>query len=140
VRATPTLRWLPAPQLRAPENGAEFRGWNAEVILRWTPVEGLEPGEYYVVSVPYDDAGGVDEFWRRSTQAQMPSHYSLDEFGPADHHYSWSVQVRRCTENCERVLDDDARKEGMAVGEPSAERLFYWYPDPPPPRDPTPEF
>jgi hypothetical protein len=121
-----------------------FVGWNAEVILRWAPVEGLEPGEYYVVSVPYDDVGGVTDFWRRSTQVQLPAHFSLKDVGFSDRHYTWSVQVRRCTENCERVFDDDARKGGEAVGEASAEGHFYWQPDiqgkePTPTFTPTPD-
>jgi hypothetical protein len=111
------------------------------VILRWTPVAGIEAGEYYVVSLPYDDAGGVAEFWRRETQVQLPSHFSSSEVGFPDRDYRWSVQVRRCAENCERLLDDDARKQGVAVGSPSAEGLFYWQPDivkPPTTPSPTP--
>jgi hypothetical protein len=142
VRAPlPTLapRWLAAPQLLTPAEGTVFVGWNAEVILRWTPVAGIEAGEYYVVSLPYDDAGGVAEFWRRETQIQLPPHFSAAEVGFPDRDYRWSVQVRRCAENCERLLDDDARKQGVAVSSPSAEGLFYWQPDiVKPPKTPSP--
>jgi len=99
------------------------------VILRWSAVRGIEAGEYYVVSVPYDDAGGVAEFWRGETTVRLPSHLSSSQVGFPDRHYRWSVQVRRCTQNCLRVLDDDARKPGVAVGGPSAEGLFYWQAD-----------
>jgi hypothetical protein len=114
------------------------------VILRWSPVEGLEAGEYYVVSVPYDDAGSVAEFWRWETSVKLPSHLSRPDVGFADRHYLWSVQVRRCTENCLRVLEDDATKRGEAVGSPSEQGLFYWQPDidaqpPTPTPSPTPD-
>jgi serine/threonine protein kinase len=140
--ALPTRRWLLAPQLIAPANETIFVGWNAEVILRWAPVAGLGAGEYYVVSVPYDDAGGVAEFWRSETSVQLPPHLSRPDVGFADRHYQWNVQVKRCTENCLRVLDDNARKKGIAVSSPSEQGLFYWQSDitgKPPTPTPTPD-
>jgi hypothetical protein len=96
-----------------------------------------------VVSIPYDEAGGVAEFWRRETSLQLPPHLSRRDVGFTDYHYQWQVEIRRCTENCERVLDDDAHKQGVAVGRPSAKGLFYWEPDigkpSPPTATPTPE-
>jgi serine/threonine-protein kinase len=130
-RPTPTAtqRWLPAPQLTAPVDGEIYVGWNANVTLRWAPVEGIGAGEYYVVSIPYDDVGGVAEFWRREPMLQLPRHLSRTDVGFEDRHYLWSVQVKRCTENCERVFDDNALKQGVAVGSQSAEGLFYWQSD-----------
>jgi serine/threonine protein kinase len=124
-----TRRWLPAPTLIAPDNGASFTGWNAEVILQWSTVEGIAQEEYYVVRIPYDDAGGVAEFWRQKTSFRVPAHYSGREVGFPDRHYNWSVQVMQCTEKCDEVLDDNVKKQGIAVGDKSAERMFCWHPD-----------
>jgi serine/threonine protein kinase len=126
---TETPRWLPAPLLIAPPYGDSYGGWNAVVHLKWSRVEGLAENEYYVVRIPYDDAGGVAEFWRKETLFQVPSNFSLAEVGFPDRHYEWTVQVMRCTQNCDRVLDDNTRKTGIAVGSESESGLFYWYPD-----------
>ena len=99
------------------------------MVLQWSSVYGLSPSEYYVVRIPYDAAGGVAEFWRRETSFQVPANFSLPEVGFADRHYSWTVHVKRCTANCDQVLNDQVRKEGVAVGSPSVEGLFYWHPD-----------
>ena len=114
--------------LLAPHDGETYTGWNAEVILRWSPIAGLRADEYYVVRIPYDDLGGVAEFWRKGTSLQVPSHFSRRDVGFADRHYDWTVQVMRCVENCENVQDDNAKKEGIEVGA-SAQGLFYWEPD-----------
>jgi len=126
---TPTPRWLPAPVLLAPADGAQYTGWHASVDLRWSAVPGLAPGEYYVVRIPYDAAGGVAEFWRQETTLNVPSNYSLSEVGFPDRHYAWTVQVKRCVSRCAQVLDDEVRKGGEAVGDESAARVFYWHPD-----------
>jgi hypothetical protein len=126
---TPTPRWLPAPYRLAPADGASFVGWNADVTLRWSDVEGMQPDEYYVVRIPYDDQGGVAEFWRQETILEVPPGFSLREVGFPDRRYTWAVQVMRCSKNCARVLDDNAKKEGIAVGGQSAEGTFYWHPD-----------
>jgi hypothetical protein len=127
--ATPTARWLPAPTLLSPPDGTSFIGWNASVVLRWSAVEGLQAGEYYVVRIPYDGAGSVAEFWREETYLSVPAHFSLSEVGFEDRHYDWTVQVMRCMRNCVRLLEDDAKKQGVAVGGESAAGLFYWQPD-----------
>ena len=126
---SPTPRWLPAPYRLAPADGASFVGWNADVILSWPDVEGMLPDEYYVVRIPYDDQGGVAEFWRQENSVRVPPTFSSRDVGFADRSYAWTVQVMRCTRNCARVLDDDAKKEGVAVGSQSAESIFYWHPD-----------
>jgi serine/threonine protein kinase len=126
---TATTRWLPAPLLIAPSYGDSFGGWNAIVHLKWSRVEGLAENEYYVIRIPYDDTGGVAEFWRKETLFQVPSHFSLAEVGFPDRHYEWTVQVMRCTQSCDQVLDDNIRKTGIAVGSESESGLFYWYPD-----------
>ncbi len=95
--------------------------------------------EYYVVRIPFNEAGEVAEFWREETTFRLPAHFSLDKYGFPDRHYAWSVQVMRWTENCDQVLNDDVKKEGFAVGSRSAEGIFYWHTDlggpqkPPPP-------
>ena len=99
------------------------------MILRWEDVGPLRADEYYVVRIPYDDAGGVAEFWRKETTFQVPSNYSLAEVGFDDRHFHWTVQVLRCTTNCDEALDDNTRKESVAVGSQSAVGLFYWHPD-----------
>jgi WD40 repeat protein/serine/threonine protein kinase len=132
--ATPagTPRWLPAPELIAPPDGASYVGWNAEVVLQWEPVGALQSDEYYVVRIPYDSAGGVAEFWTKDTSFRVPQNYSLKEVGFEDRHYDWTVQVLRCTAKCEKALDLDAKEQGVtgvAVGTQSASRMFYWHPD-----------
>ena len=126
---TPTPRWFPAPTLVAPPNGASFQGWNAEVTLQWGSVGTLAQNEHYVIRIPYDNAGGVAEFWRKETQFRVPPHFSKAEVGFPDRHYNWSVQTMRCTAYCDKVQDDNARKEGVAIGTKSAEGTFYWHPD-----------
>jgi hypothetical protein len=81
------------------------------------------------VRIPYDGAGSVAEFWREETYLSVPAHFSLSEVGFEDRHYDWTVQVMRCTRNCVRLLEDDAKKQGVAVGGESAVGLFYWQPD-----------
>jgi tRNA A-37 threonylcarbamoyl transferase component Bud32 len=127
--ATPTARWLPAPELLAPPFGMYFVGWNARVDLRWSAVEGLGEDEYYVVRIPYDEAGSVAEFWRQETSLRLPSNFSLREVGFSDRHYNWTVQVMRCMANCDRVLADEVKKQGTAVGSTSVVGLFYWQTD-----------
>jgi hypothetical protein len=113
----------------SPPNGANFGGWNAEVLLTWSSVGSLAPAEYYVVRIPYDDAGGVAEFWRKEASFQVPSNFSLREVGFPDRHYNWTVQVMRCTDNCASVTDDNVRKTGQATSARSVQGLFYWHPD-----------
>jgi hypothetical protein len=120
---------LPAPSLLAPADGSAFVGWNAKVILNWSDVEGMQADEYYVVRIPYNDQGGVAEFWRQETLLEVPPAFSSREVGFLDRRYAWTVQVMRCAKNCARVLDDNAKKEGVAVGAKSAEGVFYWQPD-----------
>jgi hypothetical protein len=120
---------LPAPSLLAPVDGASFVGWNANVVLRWAEVADIQPDEYYVVRVPYDDQGGVAEFWRQETFVQLPSTFSRRDVGFLDRRYGWTIQVMRCTRNCARALDDTATKTGVAVGAKSREGVFYWQPD-----------
>jgi hypothetical protein len=113
----------------APPPGTIFKGYNAEVILAWSEVPNLRADEYYVVRIPYNLAGEVAEFWRKEPRFSVPPNFSTAQVGFEDRRYTWSVQVKRCTENCARVLDDNVKKEGVAVGPRSTEGLFYWYPD-----------
>jgi tRNA A-37 threonylcarbamoyl transferase component Bud32 len=126
--ATPTRL---APILLAPPYGTPFQGYNTVVELVWSEVPGLDDDEYYVVSIPFNPAGEVAQFWRKETIFRVPPHFSrddLDGVGFDDRHYNWTVQVRRCTKNCDKALDDNVKKTGVAVGKRSAKGLFYWYP------------
>ena len=89
----------------------------------------MAANEYYVIRIPYDNAGGTAEFWRKETSFQVPPNFSSQDVGFTDRHYNWSVQVMRCTENCDKVLDDNVKKQGVAVGSKSVEGIFYWHPD-----------
>jgi len=115
--------------LLAPTYGAIFRGYLAVVELRWSEVPNLRANEYYVIRIPYNPTGEVAQFWRKEAVFQVPPNYSLDNVGFDDRHYYWTVQVMRCTKNCTQALDDNVKKEGVAVGERSAQGLFYWWPD-----------
>ena len=136
--STPTPRWLAAPVLLAPADGTPFVGWEAKVDLRWSEVEGLREDEYYVIRIPFDDAGGVAEFWRKGTTLRLPPQFSLAEVGFDDRSYRWTVQTMLCQVNCDRILADEVKKQGSAVGETSEEGLFYWHPDLGIPRTPKP--
>ena len=114
--------------LVVPLNDTKFEGWNAVVVLQWSSGAQLAAKDYYVVRIPYDDAGGVAEFWRKETSFQVPAHFSKPEVGFPDRHYNWSVQVMRCIELCEQVLDDNVKKQGTEMSLTSQDRLFYWYP------------
>jgi hypothetical protein len=129
--ATPTLTpvLLPAPKLIFPLNGTSFTGWNDRPTLTWTSITGLAADEHYVVRIPYNEAGSVAEFWRRETSLRLPSNLSLSSVGFPDRRYEWTVQVVRCTENCDKALDDQAHKQGVATSEESATQTFYWHPD-----------
>jgi serine/threonine-protein kinase len=126
---TPAPRRLAAPTLIAPQQGTSFTGWGAQVVLQWTSVGGLNPDEFYVVRIPYNQLGETAEFWRKDTAFDVPDHFSAPNVGFADRHYNWTVQVMRCTKNCAQAADDNVRKSGVAVGEKSTEGLFYWSPD-----------
>ena len=109
--------------------------------MQWSSVGSLYGNEYYVVRIPYDAAGNTAEFWRKETSFQVPPNFSGNDVGFADRHYNWTVQVKRCVENCDsgQVSDDNVKKTGVAVGRRSIEGLFYWYPDgngPPPTKTP----
>ena len=126
---TPTPALLPAPTLLAPPNGASFTGWNAQVVLTWLSVGSLAEDEYYVVRIPYNEAGDTAEFWRKGTSLQVPPNYSLATVGFPDRHYDWSVQVMRCIGNCDKTLDDNTKKQGVTAGIESPTWTFYWHPD-----------
>jgi hypothetical protein len=127
--STPTPRWLAAPVLLAPLDGTPFVGWEAKVDLRWSEVAGLREDEYYVIRIPFDDAGGVAEFWRKGTTLRLPPQFSLASVGFEDRSYRWTVQTMRCVSNCDKIMVDEVRKQGSAVGQTSVEGLFYWHPD-----------
>jgi hypothetical protein len=129
-RPTPTpTRWLAAPALLAPPDGASFNGYNATVDLVWSAIPGLGEDEFYVVRIPYSPAGEVAEFWRKETTMRVPGHFSSGSVGFPDRHYNWTVQVMRCTMNCFLFRDDSVPKAGEAVGTESLPGLFFWSPD-----------
>ena len=99
------------------------------MVLQWSGVQRMAQDEYYVIRIPYENAGGVAELWRSETSFGVPQNYSLKEVGFPDRHYNRSVQVMRCTEHCDKIVDDSVRKGGVAVGNKSEERIFFWHPD-----------
>ena len=104
-------------------------GYNAKVILEWATVAGMQDDEFYVVRIPYNEAGEVAEFWRQETRLRVPSYFSSGEVGFPDRHYNWTVQVMQCQVNCFKYQGDAVKKEGIAVGAKSREGLFYWHSD-----------
>ncbi len=97
------------------------------MILEWSAVEGIRDNEYYVVHIPYNEAGEVATFWRQETTFRVPPHFSTGKVGFPDRHYNWTVRVMRCVEKCDAILDDNVRKAGRAVGSASEPGLFYWH-------------
>jgi hypothetical protein len=89
----------------------------------------MQEDDYYVVRIPYNASGDVAEFWRKETFLRAPSILSSPEVGFPARNYNWTVQVMRCTENCDQVFVDNVKKQGLAVGQRSAIGLFYWQPD-----------
>jgi hypothetical protein len=125
--------------LLLPPYGTIYKGWNATVELVWSETLVLDDDEYYVVSIPYNEAGEVAEFWRKSPKFLVPQNFSDRQTGFEDRHYNWYVQVKRCTQNCAQVQDDNVKKVGVPIGPRSLEGLFYWWPDdggPPPTKTP----
>jgi tRNA A-37 threonylcarbamoyl transferase component Bud32 len=91
----PTATPMPsAPTLLAPPHGASFVGYSTRVDLEWSEVPNLGDDEFYVVSIPYNEAGDVAEFWRKETTMRVPSHFSSAGVGFADRHYNWYVRVK----------------------------------------------
>jgi hypothetical protein len=86
------------------------------VILEWEEVKGIREDEYYVVLIPYNEAGEVAEFWRKEPRMRVPSHFSTVPVGFPDRHYNWTVP-------------DNVKKRGIQVGSVSAPGLFYWHVD-----------
>ena len=72
---------------------------------------------------------GDPGFWRQETTLRVPSNYSLGSVGFPDRKYAWTVQVMRCTEDCNQALDDNVVKSGAAAGTESRRGVFYWHPD-----------
>jgi hypothetical protein len=91
--------------------------------------------EYYVIRIPYGSEdnqaqiAGIGEFWRTNTSFQIPVHYLHTGGGFPDRQYNWSVQVKRCIANCDKVLDDNVTKQGIELGPQSEKWVLYWYPD-----------
>jgi hypothetical protein len=111
-----------------PENGAAFEGQAADVILRWSDVGPLGADDYYVVRVPHDAEGGVAEFWLKETSLVLPDYLYQADYAFPDRGYRWTVHVMRCTKNCDPAADDDTLREGIPLGDESAEGMFYWRP------------
>jgi hypothetical protein len=117
------------PRIVGPANDAKYQGYNARVLLEWSEVRGLGPNDYYVVRVPYDDYGGIAEFWTKELCYRLPGHLSESTVGFRDRRYTWTVQVMRCTGNCDEVYNPNVTKQGSALGAASREGTFTWEPD-----------
>jgi len=111
----------PAPRLLSPQNGTEFAGERAVIVLKWESVGPLGSDEYYVVSIPHTQ--GVDEGWTKDTQWQVPAYmYTL---GFPSREYRWSVVVRRHT-----GFKPNGQKDGPSIGEVSTTWAFRWHTQP----------
>jgi hypothetical protein len=96
------------------------------VILEWSDVGALRENDYYVVRMPFK--GGTAEFWRKTTFVKLPGNFSEERYKLQGRRYGWTVQVESCTENCDKIQDDDVKKEGTALSGRSAEAWFIWNP------------
>jgi serine/threonine protein kinase len=126
--ATPTPRRLASPQLLLPANNAVFAGEDSILSLSWSDVAELEQNEYYVVFIRSKKQEAVAEFWRKETTLEIDAALLVERASLPDNEYNWEVLIMRCTDGCAQVLNDDARKTGSGISNPSDQWTFYWYP------------
>ena len=100
VQPTPTSKAVRIkfgkPKLLSPEDDALFAGQFAEVLLEWEPVEGLEPDEYYDVTIMHlfaDEPKYTGSTRTSETSLQITNDIGVGEAG-GDRFYWW-VTVRK---------------------------------------------
>jgi hypothetical protein len=118
---TPAPALLPAPELRAPADGSQFRGSEATITLEWTPVPGLSADDYYVVvsDFPHDSDIWNDYQWTKEPNLVVPA-YLYDNL-TGSRAVQWRVVVMRLTGQRE-----DGQKQGYEISSPSQVRSYVW--------------
>ena len=106
TRTLPGVVLLAAPNLKAPEEGAEFSPKDT-VTLAWEPVSGLSPNDAYVVTL---NCGATQTATVKETSYVVPS--SLRASLAAPYQCGWSVAVMA--------------QDGTARSQPSIPRQFMW--------------
>ncbi|HOU23138.1 MAG TPA: zinc ribbon domain-containing protein [Anaerolineae bacterium] len=120
--ATPKPKF-PAPRLRSPDDGTEFRGSDAQIALQWEPVGALAEDEWYAVSVTFT-AGGViqyDGIWTKDSSWLLPAGLYM-RAGESERGFNWQVTVMKQT-----GAKADGGREGTVVSPASTRRTFFWY-------------
>jgi hypothetical protein len=102
----PSVTLLAAPNLKAPEDGAEFSPKDT-VTLAWEPVTGLSANDAYVVTL---NCGTPQTATVKETSYAVPS--SLLASLAAPYECRWSVAV--------------AAQDGTARSQPGSTRQFVW--------------
>jgi hypothetical protein len=110
-------RLLPAPSLIGPPMGAEFRGSDQAVALRWSSVKILAVDEYYEIDVDYnyEEANPLLRFTSRTTEIRLPPNLVQS---PNCHVFNWQVTLMKQT---------GTTRDGKPTGVPLSYRSFYWY-------------
>jgi len=110
-------RLLPAPSLFSPAVGAEFRGSDQAVALRWSSVKILAADEYYEIDVDYnyEEANPLLHLTSRTTEIQLPPDLYQS---PNCHVFNWQVTLMKQT---------GTTSDGKPTGVPLSYRSFYWY-------------
>ena len=106
TRTLPGVVLLAAPNLKAPEEGAEFSPKDT-VTLAWEPVSGLSPNDAYVVTL---NCGAPQTATVKETSYVVPS--SLRTSLAAPYQCGWSVAVMA--------------QDGAARSQPGSPRQFMW--------------
>ncbi|MGC8839232.1 MAG: protein kinase domain-containing protein [Anaerolineae bacterium] len=112
----------PAPRLLAPEDGATFTsGKFTEIVLKWEPVPGLAPDEFYSVTV-MRKVGGEPRYWGHALRGTEWKVSPLAGYGDADDdRFWWWVEVRK-----ETGKDVDGKPTGPPISPKSETRSFIW--------------
>lgn len=112
----------PAPRLLAPEEGASFTsGKFTEIVLKWEPVPGLAPDEFYSVTI-LRKVGGEPRYWGHALRETEWKVSPLAGYGNADNDlFWWWVEVRK-----ETGKDVDGKPTGPPISPRSEVRSFIW--------------
>lgn len=119
---TPASVRRPAPRLLAPEDGATFTsGKFTEIVLKWEPVPGLAPDEFYSVTI-MRKVGGEPRYWGHALRETEWKVSPLAGYGNADNDlFWWWVEVRK-----ETGKDVDGKPMGPPISPKSETRSFIW--------------
>jgi tetratricopeptide (TPR) repeat protein/photosystem II stability/assembly factor-like uncharacterized protein len=116
----------PPPQLVSPGYGASFRGASPLPELKWEPIDGLGPNNYYLVILNFSSDGQPHLYrWKqRDTSWKVPTEvFHLADPPQRDllkREFQWQVVVAR----------DDDNEKPIELGDRSEMRTFTWEPIP----------